>query len=31
MNLEEIDEVNADEKSQAVDSRDVMHVIKSDQ
>jgi len=32
MNLEEIDEVEADEKSQEVDCRDeVMHVGKSDQ
>jgi len=32
MNLEEIDEVEDDEKSQEVDSRDeVMHVGKSDQ
>jgi len=32
MNLEEIDEVEADEKSQEVDSRDeVMRVRKSDQ
>jgi len=31
MNLEEIDEFEADEKSQEVDSRDeVMHVGKSD-
>jgi len=31
MNLEEIDEVEADEKSQEVDSRDeVMHVGKSE-
>jgi len=32
MNLEEIDEVEADEVSQEVDSRDeVMHIGKSDQ
>jgi len=32
MNLEEVDEVEADEKSQEVDSGDeVMHVGKSDQ
>ena len=32
MNREEIDEVEADEKSQEADSRDeVMHVGKSDQ
>jgi len=32
MNLEEIDEVEADERSQEVDSKDeVMHAVKSDQ